>query len=158
MTLRSGVRPNRPLLSGLLGTLRIPAPYAHEPGRSMPAKGHKNESDDSASQPAYDGWAWVSPAAEREFKDLSPRARGALFVRIDRLLDGQTRSGAGDVKVVGNGIFELRARQGNNQYRVLYFVNDRVCVGLTCFYKNQKKLEKVDLDRAVARKKAYRAP
>jgi phage-related protein len=73
---------------------------------------------------------------------------------MERVLTGETRFR--DVDDLGDGIKELRHRVGNNHYRVLFFIRGRVCIGLTCFYKNQQRTERVDLDRAKARRDSYR--
>jgi phage-related protein len=121
--------------------------------RNQPPRGgaHRAESGDRG---AYDDWVWT-PQAEKEFDKFPDVMQGNFFDLIQRVLDRQTRAGAGDVKSVHRGIFELRDRHKNNHYRVLWFVHDRVCVAVTCFYKNTQKTEKKDIDRAIARRKAY---
>lgn len=112
-----------------------------------------------AQSPVYDDWVWWPneksrrSRAEEEFLALPPLVQGELLTRIKRLLDGETRYK--DVDDLGGGIKELRYRYGNNHYRVLFFVSDRTCVGVTCFYKNQQKTEKTDLDRAKQRRSKY---
>lgn len=107
-----------------------------------------------APKVAYDDWDWV-PQAVKEFDKFPELVQGRFFDLIERVINRQTRSGAGDVKHLGRGIYELRDRVGNNHYRVLYYVDGRVCVGLTCFYKNQQRTEKKDIDRALARRKTH---
>lgn len=133
----------------------------------MPPKGDKRRSRrDSPSAPAgtdsgvgYDDWVWWPnepgrrSRAEEEFVRLPPRAQGQLLDLMKRLVEGTTRFK--DVDDLGDGIKELRTRIGNNHYRVLFCVVDRVCVGLTCFYKNQQRTEKKDLDRAKGRRDSY---
>jgi phage-related protein len=111
---------------------------------------------DSNARPAYDDWEWL-PQAEREFEKFPDAMQGNFLDLIERVLDRQTRSGAGDVKHLDRGIYELRDRYKNNHYRVLWFVDGRACVAVTCFYKNQQRTEKRDIDRAVQRRKAYLA-
>lgn len=124
--------------------------------RRATAGGSQRAVDSAAPgpKPVYDDWDFA-PRAEKEYDQFSKVVQGRFVELIERLLNGQTRSGAGDVKNVGDGIYELRVRVGNNQYRILYFVCRQVCVGLTCFYKNQEKLPRQDLSRAQERRKAY---
>ena len=113
-----------------------------------------------AAKTVYDDWVWWpnEPSrrsrAEEEFRaNFPPPVKAEMLTRIGRLLDGDTRSM--DVKDLGGGIKELRYRTGNNHYRILFAVFDKTCVGLTCFYKNQQRTEKVDLDRAKSRRDNY---
>lgn len=76
-----------------------------------------------------------------------------MLIRIGRLLQGETRFK--DVDDLGDGIKEIRHRVGSNHFRILFFIKGRICVGLTCFYKNQQKTEKKDLDRAKQRRDKY---
>lgn len=105
-------------------------------------------------RPGYDDWEFTSQA-EREFEKFPDVMQGNVLDLIERVLDRETRSGAGDVKHLDRGIYELRDRFKNNHYRVLWFVQDRHCVAVTCFYKNSQKTEKKDLDRAIARRRTY---
>lgn len=108
----------------------------------------------------YSDWVWWPneqgrrSRAQEEFQALPGSVRAELLARISRFLKGESRYK--DVKNLGDGVLEIRHREGNNHYRVLFFIDGDVCVGLTCFYKNQNKTEKNDLDRAKSRKSKYR--
>jgi phage-related protein len=113
-----------------------------------------------SGKPNYADWVWWpnqkgrrSRAEEEFFSELPPKAQAEMLARIQRLLTGETRFK--DVDDLGDGIKELRYRDGSNHYRVLFFIDGTVCVGLTCFYKNQQKTEKTDLDRAKRRRDSY---
>lgn len=121
--------------------------------RRQPCSGGAHRADTS-SRAAYDDWVWTAQA-EREFDKFPEAMQGNFLDLIERVLDRQTRAGAGDVKPVERGIYELRDRYKNNHYRVFWFVHARVCVAVTCFYKNSQKTERKDIDRAIARRKAY---
>lgn len=121
--------------------------------RKRPSRGGAHRTA-PAERAGYDDWEWT-PQAEREFDKFPDGIQGNFFDLIERVLDRQTRSGAGDVKAVDRGIFELRDRYKNNHFRVFWFVHNSVCVAVTCFYKNTQKTEKKDIDRAIARRKAY---
>ena len=73
---------------------------------------------------------------------------------MTRFREGRTRFK--DIDDLGGGIKEIRVRLGNNHYRVLFCVIGSTPVALTCFYKNQRKTAKTDLDRAKARMKSHR--
>jgi phage-related protein len=109
-----------------------------------------------APKPAYDDWDWTRQA-EKEFDAFPEMMQGNFLDLIERVMNRQTRPGAGDVKHLGRGIYELRDRIGSNHYRILWFVDGRVCVAVTCFYKNSQQTEKKDIDRALQRRKAYLA-
>lgn len=120
-----------------------------------------SHADDRPSKVTYEKWVWWpnqpgrrSPA-EKEFLALPPLVQGELASRMKRFQEGDSRFK--DVKDLGDGIKEIRHRLGNNHYRVLFAIFDRVCVALTCFYKNQQRTEKKDLDRAKARRDSYAA-
>lgn len=120
-----------------------------------------NEADGDAreSKVSYIDWVWWPnevgrrSRAEEEFMDLPPAVRGEMASRIKRFLEGESRFK--DVDDLGGGIKELRHRVGNNHYRVLFAIEGRVCIGLTCFYKNQQRTERVDLERARKRLQSY---
>ena len=107
----------------------------------------------------YRDWVWWPndpgrrSRALEEFKDLPKPVRGELLALIRRFLQGESRFK--DVKDLGGGIKEIRHRAGDNHYRVLFFIEGEVCVGLTCFYKNQNKTERDDLERARSRRASY---
>lgn len=129
-------------------------------GRDSSGWQGSSRTGEESSKPTYDDWVWWPnepgrrSQAKKEFSTLPPNVQGELLLRIERLLAGDTRYK--DVDDLGGGIKELRYRERNNHYRVLFCIDGRACIGLTCFYKNQQRTEKVDLDRAKARKKSYR--
>lgn len=127
-------------------------------GRHARARGAPRESC-GAPAAKYGPWAWWpnepgrrSPA-QKEFRSLPPGAQGELVDRMKRFVEDRTRFK--DVDDLGEGVKEIRVRIGNNHYRVLFFVHGRTPVALTCFYKNQRRTEKQDLDRAKQRKRSY---
>lgn len=125
---------------------------------------HSHRDNDSPGarrtpKPTYEHWTWWPnekgrrSAAQEEFKALPPKARGELLERMLRFEQGRTR--ANDVDNLGGGIKELRVRVGNNPYRVLFFIDGRTPVALTCFYKNQQRTSRKDLNRARKRMLSY---
>lgn len=86
-----------------------------------------------------------------EFEQLPQAAQGELLSLMDAWLRGETR--AKEVGSLGHGLLELRCRAGNNHFRVIFYVDGRVSVAVHCFYKNQQKCPKKDLDLARIRKR-----
>jgi phage-related protein len=123
------------------------------------ARGGSHRAARPEAKSVYTDWVWWPnepgrrSRADEEFFKLPPVVQAEMLTRIKRLLTGETRYK--DVDDLGDGIKELRYRVGNNHYRILFFIAETVCVGLTCFYKNQQRTEKVDLDRAKKRRSSY---
>lgn len=63
---------------------------------------------------------------------------------------------AGDIKPIRDDILELRWRQGNNHFRILFFRWGKYPVALTAFYKNQQKTPKAKIETALDRQKAWK--
>jgi phage-related protein len=105
-------------------------------------------------------WLWFRTtidgrsAAEKEFFKLPKAAIATLTTKMSRYAEGASRRH--DVDHLGDGIYEIRARLGNNHYRVLFFRWGRHLVALSAFYKNQQKTPKQDIDTAIARRKLWR--
>ena len=73
---------------------------------------------------------------------------------MQRYRDGLARRQ--DVDHLGDGIYELRYRHGNDQFRMLFIFWGPHLVALTAFQKKQAKTPKVDHDRAQGRAKRWR--
>ena len=56
-----------------------------------------------------------------------------------------------------DGVYELRARVGNVNYRLLYFFHGQGVALLTSGLTKEGKVPKAEIERAIARKKAYEA-
>lgn len=107
------------------------------------------------SSNTYDSWHWWCAsdggrsAAEEKFFDLPGDVRIAIATIMRKWLRGEcTRREHAPI----DGLHELRYRNGNNHYRILFTTEGRRCVALHAFYKNQQQTEKKDLD--VAKKRA----
>lgn len=92
----------------------------------------------------------------KELEKLPRDARASLVALMRRYVTGEMRGG-GDIKPVRDGIYELRWRQGNNHYRVLFFRWGPHPVALKAFYKNQQQTPQSDIDRALDRRKTWKA-
>lgn len=53
------------------------------------------------------------------------------------------------------GIYELRAKRGRVQYRILYFFHGQNIALLTHGLTKEKKVPSIDIERAIRRKKQY---
>jgi phage-related protein len=56
---------------------------------------------------------------------------------------------------LGDGIYELRAKQGHVQYRLLYFFHGRQMVILAHALTKEDQIPKTDIERAIKRKKLF---
>jgi len=54
-----------------------------------------------------------------------------------------------------DGIYELRARQGHVQYRLLYFFHGRNVAVLAHSLTKEDQVPSIDIERAIARKKLF---
>jgi phage-related protein len=82
-----------------------------------------------------------------------PAIRTKLRGLMDRYKAGEMRPGS--VDDLGDGLRELRIKLGSNPYRVIFFNWGPDMVALTCFYKNQRKTPKADIDRAKRRREEW---
>ena len=57
--------------------------------------------------------------------------------------------------ILRDGIYELRAKQGHVQYRMLYFFHGRNVAILAHSLVKEDKVPGVDIERAIARKKLF---
>ena len=56
-----------------------------------------------------------------------------------------------------DGIYELRAKQGHVQYRILYFFHGRNVAILGHSLTKEDEMRDIDIERAIARKKLFAA-
>ncbi|MEV0274108.1 type II toxin-antitoxin system RelE/ParE family toxin [Hamadaea sp. NPDC050747] len=86
-------------------------------------------------------------------QDAGQEALGDLLTRFEH--DEQRRS---EIKLVGNGLFELRANAEGNQYRALFFYDGSTySIVVVCFQKNSRKLPDHIRDLAQDRMKSWQA-
>lgn len=92
-----------------------------------------------------------------ELKGTNGKAWANCRVRIEQLAASghELRRPAADF--LRDGIYELRAKQGHVQYRILYFFHGRNVAILAHSLTKEDEIPDVDIDRAIARKKLFAA-
>jgi phage-related protein len=121
----------------------------------------KAGSDDISDKPVSPRlWLWFRAAkdarspSEKEFLKLPKPAIAKLQSTMGRYARGEARRH--DIDHLGDGIYEIRARVGNNPYRVLFFIWGPHLVALSAFYKNQQETPKQDIETAKSRRTIWR--
>jgi phage-related protein len=94
-----------------------------------------------------------------EWMDSLPaRARDKCAVRIERLTELGHELRRPEADYLGEGIYELRAKHGGVNLRMLYFFHGRVAAVVSHgFAKQQAKVPRRDIRLAVKRKVAFEA-
>jgi phage-related protein len=93
----------------------------------------------------------------RELLRTNERAWSNCRARIELLAQSghELRRPAADY--LRDGIYELRAKQGHVQYRLLYFFHGRQVAILAHSLTKEDKIPDVDIERAIKRKKLFEA-
>ena len=96
--------------------------------------------------------AWLE-----ELRARNPKAWANCRVRIEQLQQAghELRRPAADL--LRDGIYELRARQGHVQYRILYFYHGRNIAVLAHSLTKEDRVPSVDIERALGRKRLFEA-
>lgn len=94
--------------------------------------------------------AWL-----RDLRRSNERAWTNCRVRIELLaqLGHELRRPTADY--LRDGIYELRAKQGHVQYRILYFFHGRQAAILAHSLTKEDTIPAVDIERAIKRKKLF---
>src|ERR1700676_3521645 len=107
----------------------------------------------------YEERAGEAPVVEwlEELKGTNEKAWANCRVRIEQLAASghELRRPAADY--LRDGIYELRAKQGHVQYRLLYFFHGRQVAILAHSLTKEDKIPVVDIERAIKRKKLFEA-
>jgi phage-related protein len=90
-----------------------------------------------------------------ELKTTNQKAWANCRVKIEMLAQfgHELRRPAADI--LRDGIYELRAKQGHVQYRILYFYHGRNVAILAHSLTKEDEVPDVDIERAIARKKLF---
>jgi phage-related protein len=103
--------------------------------------------DDDGAVPVRD---WL-----RELQQKQRRAFAKCVVRIRRLAELGHELRRPEADLLRDGIYELRARDGRVNYRILYFFHGRSAAILTHALTKENKVSKSDIDRALRRKAMF---
>ena len=90
-----------------------------------------------------------------ELKRRNRRAFAKCVVRIRRLAELGHELRRPEVDLLRDGIYELRARDGRVNYRLLYFYHGRGVAVLAHSLTKEDKVPNADIDRAMRRKAAF---
>lgn len=97
----------------------------------------------------------TEPVSKREFKSLSKEGQAALATKIKRLAKAEI--GLQDLRHVQGEIYEIRTQVGNNHFRAMVIQDSPVhFIILSCFYKNQNKTPKKEMEKAQQRLRRWR--
>src|SRR5436190_5789046 len=93
----------------------------------------------------------------RELMETNEKAWSHCRARIELLVQfgHELRRPAADY--LRDGIYELRAKQGHVQYRILYFFHDRQIAILAHSLTKEDVIPGADIERAMKRKKLFEA-
>jgi len=91
----------------------------------------------------------------RELQQRNRRAFAKCAVRIRRLAELGHELRRPEADLLRDGIYELRARDGRVNYRILYFFHGRNIAILTHALTKEDKLPHAELNRALRRKAMF---
>ena len=103
--------------------------------------------DDGGEVPVH---AWFTELAEKDTKAV---AACIAKVRLLAALGHELRKPHADY--LRDGIYELRAKRGRVNYRVLYFFHGQNVALLAHGLTKEKKVPDAEIERAIKRKKQY---
>ena len=83
------------------------------------------------------------------------KAFAKCLVRIERLAAAGHDLRRPEADILRNGIYELRARHGRVQYRLLYFFHGKNVAILAHALTKEDTVPAIDIDRALTRKKLF---
>lgn len=92
-----------------------------------------------------------------ELRDKNRKAFANCVARIERLAELGHELRRPEADILSDGIYELRAKQGKVNYRILYFYHGKNIAILTHALTKEDKIPKNDLTRALQRKAAFEA-
>jgi phage-related protein len=103
--------------------------------------------DDDGTVPVRD---WLLELRQRQ-----RRAFAKCVVRLRRLAELGHELRRPEADLLRDGIYELRAREGRVNYRLLYFFHGQNAAILAHGLTKEDKVPKTDIDRAMRRKAAF---
>jgi len=95
-------------------------------------------------------WEWL-----KDLRAGNPKAYAKCVVRIRRLVELGHELRRPEADFLRDGIYELRARLGTVNYRMLYFFHGRNVAVLAHAITKENEIAVVEINRAVERKRAF---
>src|SRR5271165_877643 len=95
-------------------------------------------------------WAWL-----KELRRTNERAFAKCVVRMRRLAEMGHELRRPEADLLRDGIYELRARLGTVNYRILYFFHGRNVAVLACAMTKENEIPPVEINRAAERKRTF---
>ena len=95
-------------------------------------------------------WEWLKALRTR-----NPKAYAKCVVRIRRLVELGHELRRPEADLLRDGIYELRARLGTVNYRMLYFFHGRNVAVLGHAITKEDEIPVVEINRAVERRRAF---
>jgi phage-related protein len=95
-------------------------------------------------------WEWL-----KDLRAANPKAYAKCVVRIRRLVELGHELRRPEADLLRDGIYELRARLGTVNYRILYFFHGRNVAVLAHAITKEHDIPVVEINRAVARKRTF---
>lgn len=90
-----------------------------------------------------------------KLRRTNEKAFAKCMVRVERLEETGHELRRPEADILRDGIYELRAKQGTVQYRVLYFFHGQNVAILAHSLTKENKVPDVDIDRALKRKQLF---
>lgn len=95
-------------------------------------------------------WEWL-----KDLRARNPKAYAKCVVRIRRLVELGHELRRPEADLLRDGIYELRARLGTVNYRILYFFHGRNVAVLAHAITKEDEVPVVEINRAVERKRTF---
>jgi len=95
-------------------------------------------------------WEWL-----KDLRMRNPKAYAKCVVRIRRLAELGHELRRPEADLLRDSIYELRARLGSVNYRVLYFFHGRNVAVLTHAITKENEIPNVEINRAIERKRIF---
>jgi phage-related protein len=95
-------------------------------------------------------WEWL-----KDLRRKNPRAFAKCLVRVRRLAGMGHELRRPEADLLRDGIYELRARFGTVNYRLLYFFYGQNVAVLAHAITKEEEIPAVEINRALERKRAF---
>jgi phage-related protein len=95
-------------------------------------------------------WEWL-----KDLRATNPKAYAKCVVRIRRLTELGHELRRPEADLLRDGIYELRARLGTVNYRILYFFHGRNVAVLAHAITKEDEIPAAEIKRALERKRAF---